>query len=714
MRWFNDLPITRKLLAGISLAAVLTLALGAFACMQLVTAQADAARIADDNVPQVQALGDIRSYLGELRTYEMAVISTQNFAEYEPRFARMFEQINAAKAEYAANLGPDTNQDLYVVSNTRVAEYLATSARLLEAARAGDFEAADGISNNESRPLRRETFAALDALGKDDREHLAANVAASEAAFRRNVVVMVGLTLASIVLSLLAGFFIARGVGRALGRATAVSAAMAEGRFDTRIEVASRDEAGQLLASMQRMQGQLGRFNSEMQALIELQQSGEDLSRRMPEDFPGDYGRMAQGVNAAIFGHLDAIQAGIEIMSEYGRGDLRRDAPRLPGQRAALHEALDAVKSSLSAVNEDIRRLAESAARGDFASRGDESRHEFAFREMVAALNGLMAEADAGLTDVGRIMTALAEGDLTRRVDRSYQGAFGHLAADANNTVERLARIVSQIRSGSDAINSAASEIAAGNDDLSRRTEQQAAALEETASSMEELTSTVRQNADNARQANQLAIGAVEVASQGGEVVGKVVETMSAISESSGRIGDIIGVIDGIAFQTNILALNAAVEAARAGEQGRGFAVVAAEVRSLAQRSAGAAKEIKQLITDSTDKVRHGNELVDQAGRTMGEIVTSVKRVTDIIADISAASQEQSAGIEQINQAITQMDEGTQQNAALVEEATAAARSMEQQAGQLVGMVTTFRLAPDQDAKFETAPPLRAVAGGMR
>ncbi|MGY1411268.1 MULTISPECIES: methyl-accepting chemotaxis protein, partial [unclassified Luteimonas] len=183
--------------------------------------------------------------------------------------------------------------------------------------------------------------------------------------------------------------------------------------------------------------------------------------------------------------------------------------------------------------------------------------------------------------------------------------------------------IVGQIRQGSDAINASASEIAAGNDDLSRRTEQQAASLEETASSMEELTSTVRQNADNARQANQLAIGAVDVASQGGEVVGKVVQTMSAISESSNRIADIIGVIDGIAFQTNILALNAAVEAARAGEQGRGFAVVAAEVRSLAQRSAGAAKEIKTLITDSADKVRHGNELVDQAGRTMGEIVTS-------------------------------------------------------------------------------------------
>jgi methyl-accepting chemotaxis protein len=210
---------------------------------------------------------------------------------------------------------------------------------------------------------------------------------------------------------------------------------------------------------------------------------------------------------------------------------------------------------------------------------------------------------------------------------------------------------------------------------------------------MEELTSTVRQNADNARQADQLAQSATGVASEGGAIVDKVVQTMSAINESSRRIGDIIGVIDGIAFQTNILALNAAVEAARAGEQGRGFAVVAAEVRSLAQRSANAAKEIKQLITDSVVEVQQGTQLVDQAGRTMSQIVTSVKKVTDIIADISAASQEQSAGIEQVNNAITQMDEGTQQNAALVEQASAAARSLEQQAEQLVQTVAVFRLA---------------------
>jgi len=282
---------------------------------------------------------------------------------------------------------------------------------------------------------------------------------------------------------------------------------------------------------------------------------------------------------------------------------------------------------------------------------------------------------------------------------------FARMSVDANETVERLAQIVGGIREGSDAIGSAAAEIAAGNEDLSRRTEAQAASLEETASSMEELTSTVRHNADSARQANELAREAAQVATDGGALVGRVVHTMSAISESSARIGDIIGVIDGIAFQTNILALNAAVEAARAGEQGRGFAVVAGEVRSLAQRSANAAKEIKQLITDSVVEVQQGTQLVDQAGRTMQGIVASVRKVSDLIADISAASNEQTAGIEQVNGAIAQMDEGTQQNAALVEQASAAARSLEQQAAQLVEAVAVFGAA-SQEPQF-----LRAANG---
>ncbi|MBP0599297.1 MCP four helix bundle domain-containing protein [Herbaspirillum sp. LeCh32-8] len=291
-----------------------------------------------------------------------------------------------------------------------------------------------------------------------------------------------------------------------------------------------------------------------------------------------------------------------------------------------------------------------------------------------------------------KVSRQVAQGDLSAEISVQGKDETGQLLQALQDMNTSLRNIVSNVRVGTETINTASSEIANGNLDLSGRTEQQAGALEETASAMEQLTSTVKQNADNARQANQLAASASQVAEQGGAVVGQVVQTMASINDSSRKIVDIISVIDGIAFQTNILALNAAVEAARAGEQGRGFAVVASEVRSLAQRSAAAAKEIKSLIDDSVEKVGAGSQLVAQAGQTMDEVVSSVRRVTDVMAEITAASQEQSTGIEEVNRAITQMDENTQQNAALVEQAAAAAQSLQEQAGKLTQLVSVFNL----------------------
>ena len=303
------------------------------------------------------------------------------------------------------------------------------------------------------------------------------------------------------------------------------------------------------------------------------------------------------------------------------------------------------------------------------------------------------------LEEAVSVAETVAAGNLGRCIEVHSKDETGQLMRALREMNDSLVKIVGEVRSGTDTIATASSQIASGNQDLSSRTEQQASSLEETAASMEELTSTVKQNADNARQANQLAASASEVAVKGGSVVSQVVDTMGSINASSRKIVDIIGVIDGIAFQTNILALNAAVEAARAGEQGRGFAVVASEVRSLAQRSAAAAKEIKTLIGDSVEKVEEGSKQVAEAGRTMDEIVESVKRVTDIMGEITAASQEQTSGIEQINQAITQMDQVTQQNAALVEEAAAAAASLQEQAGSLSGAVSVFTLDAAQRAR---------------
>jgi len=336
---------------------------------------------------------------------------------------------------------------------------------------------------------------------------------------------------------------------------------------------------------------------------------------------------------------------------------------------------------------------------GEIKTHKEESRNRVVLLALLGVALGIVIAVGLTRSITRPIQEAVigarrvASGDLTGQIDVKSSDEVGQLQQALKDMTGNLLRIVGDIRKGTESITTSSSEIASGNQDLSSRTEQQASSLEETASSMEELTSTVKQNADNARQANQLAMTAADVAAKGGEVVAQVVGTMDAIDASSRKIVDIIAVIDGIAFQTNILALNAAVEAARAGEQGRGFAVVATEVRSLAQRSAAAAKEIKDLIGDSVSKVDSGTALVGQAGKTMEDVVASIRRVTNIVAEIATASNEQRVGIEQVNQAIAQMDQVTQQNAALVEEAAAASESMHDQSQQLSRAVSEFKLS---------------------
>jgi len=350
-----------------------------------------------------------------------------------------------------------------------------------------------------------------------------------------------------------------------------------------------------------------------------------------------------------------------------------------------------------------IQGLIDAAVEGELDTRINATSYEGFMKGLGNGINNLMEAVVEPLKEGKRVMTSLAEGDLTQSMQGEFKGEFAELRDVINTSVTNLLNMVNDINEASGSISSGASEIATGNTDLSQRTEEQASSLEETASSMEEMTSTVRQNADNARTANTLASTAREQASKGGEVVNDAVAAMSEINQSSKKISDIIGVIDEIAFQTNLLALNAAVEAARAGEQGRGFAVVAGEVRNLAQRSAGAAKEIKSLINDSVEKVDEGSKLVDESGKTLEEIVEAVKKVSDIIAEIAAASQEQSSGIEEVNKAISQMDEMTQQNAALVEEAASASESMEEQAKNMIELMRFF------DAGQQHATPTRAA-----
>ncbi|WP_105166891.1 methyl-accepting chemotaxis protein [Pseudoalteromonas sp. T1lg23B] len=359
------------------------------------------------------------------------------------------------------------------------------------------------------------------------------------------------------------------------------------------------------------------------------------------------------------------------------------------------------------AIEKEVNDLVASAGGGNLGVRLDEHGKEGFYLRLTKGLNQLVSIVDDAVSDTAQMLDALANGNLTRRITGEYQGAFEKLKRDANSTADKLTEVINKISASAALVASGAEEISQGNADLSQRTEEQASSLEETASSMEQMTSTVKQNADNAKVANGLAEETCDKAIQGGEVVSRAVESMSAINESSKKIADIIGVIDEIAFQTNLLALNAAVEAARAGEQGRGFAVVAGEVRNLAQRSAGAAKEIKDLIRDSVGKVEDGTLLVNESGATLKDIVASVKRVTEMISDIAEASVEQSSGIEQVNKAVAQMDEMTQQNAALVEEASAAGESMAEQANDMRKLLHFFAI---DNAEHALLPPQSSAA----
>ncbi|APO94740.1 methyl-accepting chemotaxis protein [Xanthomonas vesicatoria] len=540
--------------------------------------------------------------------------------------------------------------------------------------------------------------------------------AVAVASMHRGKVILATGGIAALVISTLLAWLITRSLTKPLSQATRTAEAIAAGNLHNDVHTTANDETGRLLQAMDKMQLQLRNLIAAQTDMARHHDAGTISFRIDASAFPGDYGRMANDTNLLVASHV-AVQTDLaRIMGRYAVGELFEDMQPLPGEKAVFSDTMSQVKLNLSAMNHQIKHLAHSAANGDFSARGDVERFQFDFRIMVESLNHLMSTADGNLQSLSSLLQSIAAGDLTARMSGDFRGVFAQMRDDANATASQLAQIVGNIQQSAVSINAAASEIAAGNQDLSQRTEQQAANLEETAASMEELTSTVKQNAEGARQAKQLAIGAARVAAQGGEVVGKVVETMSGIEASSKKIADIISVIDGIAFQTNILALNAAVEAARAGEQGRGFAVVASEVRTLAQRSSGAAKQIKDLIDDSVQRVADGSALVRSAGKTMDDVVASVQRVTDIMGEISAASQEQSAGIEQVNQTITHMDETTQQNAALVEEATAAARSMEEQAVQLTGAVAIFRIdaGAAQHAGTRSAAPVAHLLSKIR
>ena len=549
---------------------------------------------------------------------------------------------------------------------------------------------------------------ALQKLSTDSLKAAAAALRARASAVAAHRNLTGTLALLALGAALLLGRLVKLSLARPLKHAIKVFQHIAQGRYDSQIDTRREDEAGQVLLALATMQEKLrGQIENERAVAAENSRIRHALDKAstcvvladaqhriiyLNDTARATFERHAAAIRGALpaFDAANLRGASLETLAADPAGE-RRILDALSGERV---EELTLGALSFRTVTNPV-----SGERGErlgtvmeWTERTQEVRVEEELQGVLGAVNG---------------------GDLTRRIDLSYKsGFFEALGAGVNRLAESLVEIVSRVKAAGREIALGAEEITSGNANLSMRTEEQASSLEETASSMEEMTTTVKQNADNAAQANQLALAARDQAEQGGAVVGKAVDAMSGINESAKKIADIIGVIDEIAFQTNLLALNAAVEAARAGEQGRGFAVVASEVRSLAGRSATAAKEIKTLIEDSVRKVEDGSGLVTQSGRTLGEIVTSVKKVTDIVAEIAAASREQSSGIEQVNRAVVQMDELTQQNAALVEEATAASQAMAGQVRELNEMLGRYDLGAQDSAILSEARTPAAPAAG--
>ncbi len=507
----------------------------------------------------------------------------------------------------------------------------------------------------------------------------------------------------ALLVGIAASVMIGRSLTGPLARAVQLAQRLSKGELDQSFHLGGRDELTQLGEAMgsvrQSVQAAIG---AQLQ-MAEQHEAGAIGYRMDAGAFPGDFGRMVQATNSLVESHVQVELLMAEVMQRYAIGDLSRDLPQYPGEKGAFTRTLAAVKQSLMAISAQIDTLARAAGAGDFSGRGDAEAFQFQYRAMVEHLNAMMASSQASIADVSDVLRAISHGNLTARMDGDYEGVFARMRDDANTTTTQLTGIVRGIQVAADSINNAAQELAAGNSDLSRRTEQQAANLEEAAASMEELTSTVRQNADLARQADSEAHAAGAAVRETEQAMAQMATVMGEIDQSSARISEISTVIDGIAFQTNILALNAAVEAARAGEQGRGFAVVASEVRTLAQRAGVAAKEIKELIEDAAAKVQSGLAVTVQSEAAIARLAHASSRTNQLMSDIAAASKEQAAGIEQVNQVVVQMDQVTQQNAALVEEATAASRALEEQANALTTSVSVFQIEQDGAARAVVA-----------
>ena len=707
MNFLRNVRVAWRLGLGFGLLLLLVAAVVATGATASVVQKRAMQQVVDVSVAKVRLLSQMLDANNQMMVVrrEMLIRQGDDRGHDEQRIADLVKRYEASWSAYQALPGDAAGKAIAETIAAKRAIARPLNRQTSELMEQGDYPGAVALTlgpvQEAANGWNKALSDGVDFEEKESRDAAAEAIRLGE----RSLLQLLVLGAVALLAGIAASVMIGRSLTGPLARAVNLAERLAKGELDQEFRLGGRDELtqlGQAMASVrQSVQAAIG---AQLQ-MAEQHEAGAIRYRMDASAFPGDFGRMVQATNSLVESHVQVQLLMAEVMQRYAIGDLSRDLPDYPGEKGALTRTLAAVKQSLMAINAQIDELARAARAGDFSMRGDAAAFQYQFKAMVEHLNGMMASSQASIADVSDVLRAISHGDLTARMDGEYDGVFARMRDDANTTTAQLTGIVRGIQVAADSINNAAQELAAGNNDLSRRTEQQAANLEEAAASMEELTSTVRQNAELARQADSEAHAAGAAVRETEQAMAQMASVMGEIDQSSARISEISTVIDGIAFQTNILALNAAVEAARAGEQGRGFAVVASEVRTLAQRAGVAAKEIKELIEDAAAKVKSGLAVTVESEAAIARVAQASSRTTQLMSDIAAASKEQAAGIEQVNQVVVQMDQVTQQNAALVEEATAASRALEEQAHALTTSVSVFKV----EGESITAVPRRAA-----
>ncbi|MCU1157612.1 Methyl-accepting chemotaxis protein (MCP) [Stenotrophomonas maltophilia] len=694
MNYLRNVRVAWRLGLGFGLLLLLVAAVVATGATASVVQKRAMQQVVDVSVAKVRLLSQMLDANNQMMVVrrEMLIRQGEDRGSDEKRIADLVKRYEASWAAYQALPGDAEGKAIAETIAAKRAIARPLNKQTSELMEQGDYPGAVALTlgpvQEAANGWNKALSDGVDFEEKESREAAAEAIRLGE----RSLLQLLVLGGVALLVGIGASVMIGRSLTGPLARAVNLAERLSKGQLDQEFRLGGRDELTQLGEAMASVRQSVQAAIGAQLQMAEQHEAGAIRYRMDASAFPGDFGRMVQATNSLVESHVQVELLMAEVMQRYAMGDLSRDLPDYPGEKGTLTRTLAAVKQSLMAINAQIDELARAARAGDFSMRGDAAAFQYQFKTMVEHLNGMMASSQASIADVSDVLRAISHGDLTARMEGEYDGVFARMRDDANTTTAQLTGIVRGIQVAADSINNAAQELAAGNNDLSRRTEQQAANLEEAAASMEELTSTVRQNAELARQADSEAHAAGAAVRETEQAMAQMASVMGEIDQSSARISEISTVIDGIAFQTNILALNAAVEAARAGEQGRGFAVVASEVRTLAQRAGVAAKEIKELIEDAAAKVKSGLAVTVESEAAIARVAQASSRTTQLMSDIAAASKEQAAGIEQVNQVVVQMDQVTQQNAALVEEATAASRALEEQAHALTTSVAVFQL----------------------